>query len=82
MAGCHDTLVVSVNGLPDQLNERPLLLGGTRWIVILAHTVLVLAFAFSAVSVALDHQTRALRQAAESLEARRGPARGHQRHAR
>ena len=41
-------------GLLIAFNSRPLLLGGTRWIVILAHTVLVLAFAFSAVSAALD----------------------------
>lgn len=54
-------------------NERPLLLGGTKWIVILAHTVLVLAFAFSAVSAALDRLDPAYRQAAESLGA--GPAR-------
>ena len=54
-------------------NERPLLLGGTKWIVILAHAVLVLAFAFSAVSAALDRLDPAYRQAAESLGA--GPAR-------
>ena len=41
-------------GLLIAFNEQPLLLGGTRWIVILAHAVLVLAFAFSAVSAALD----------------------------
>ena len=46
-----------------------MLLGGTRWIVILAHTVLVLAFAFSAVSAALDRLDPAYRQAAESLGA-------------
>ena len=54
-------------------NERPLLLGGTRWIVILAHTVLVLAYAFSAVSAALDRLDPAYRRAAESLGA--GPVR-------
>jgi len=37
-------------GLLIAFNSRPLLLGGTRWIVILAHAVLVLAFSFSAVS--------------------------------
>ncbi|WP_099021464.1 ABC transporter permease [Mycolicibacterium palauense] len=60
-------------GLLIAFNERPLLLGGTRWIVILAHTVLVLAFAFSSVSAALDRLDPAYRQAAESLGA--GPAR-------
>ncbi|MFI5498968.1 ABC transporter permease [Nocardia asteroides] len=54
-------------------NERPLLLGGTKWIVIVAHTVLVLAYAFSAVSAALDRLDPAYRQAAESLGA--GPIR-------
>lgn len=56
-------------GLLIAFNSRPLLLGGTRWIVILAHTVLVLAFAFSAVSAALDRLDPAYRQAAESLGA-------------
>lgn len=54
-------------------NERPLLLGGTKWIVILAHAVLVLAYAFSAVSAALDRLDPGYRQAAESLGA--GPVR-------
>lgn len=54
-------------------NDQPLLLGGTKWIVILAHTVLVLAYAFSAVSAALDRLDPAYRQAAESLGA--GPVR-------
>ncbi len=56
-------------GLLIAFNSRPLLLGGTRWIVILAHTVLVLAFAFSAVSAALDRLDPGYRQAAESLGA-------------
>jgi 2-aminoethylphosphonate transport system permease protein len=60
-------------GLLIAFNSRPLLLGGTRWIVIVAHFVLVLAFAFSAVSAALDRLNPAYRQAAESLGA--GPAR-------
>ncbi|MFC4603032.1 ABC transporter permease [Rhodococcus kronopolitis] len=60
-------------GLLIAFNSKPLLLGGTKWIVILAHTVLVLAFAFSAVSAALDRIDPAYRQAAESLGA--GPAR-------
>ncbi|WP_433683742.1 ABC transporter permease [Nocardia sp. CA-119907] len=54
-------------------NERLLLLGGTKWIVIVAHSVLVLAYAFSAVSAALDRLDPAYRQAAESLGA--GPVR-------
>ncbi|MFM1726392.1 ABC transporter permease subunit [Rhodococcus sp. PAM 2766] len=60
-------------GLLIAFNERPLLLGGTKWIVILAHAVLVLAFAFSSVSAALDRLDPAYRQAAESLGA--GPVR-------
>ena len=60
-------------GLLIAFNSQPLLLGGTRWIVILAHAVLVLAFAFSAVSAALDRLDPAYRQAAESLGA--GPVR-------
>jgi 2-aminoethylphosphonate transport system permease protein len=56
-------------GLLIAFNSRPVLLGGTRWIVILAHTVLVLAFAFSAVSAALGRLDPAYRQAAESLGA-------------
>lgn len=54
-------------------NERPLLLGGTKWIVIVAHSVLVLAYAFSAVSAALDRLDPGYRHAAQSLGA--GPAR-------
>ncbi|QNJ93749.1 ABC transporter permease subunit [Mycolicibacterium fluoranthenivorans] len=60
-------------GLLIAFNSRPLLLGGTRWIVILAHAVLVLAFAFSAVSAALDRLDPRYRQTAESLGA--GPVR-------
>ena len=60
-------------GLLIAFNSRPLLLGGTRWIVILAHAVLVLAFSFSAVSAALDRLDPAYRLAAESLGA--GPVR-------
>ncbi|MCM6773992.1 ABC transporter permease subunit [Nocardia sp. CDC159] len=54
-------------------NERPLLLGGTKWIVIVAHSVLVLAYACSTVSAALDRLDPAYRQVAESLGA--GPVR-------
>ena len=56
-------------GLLISFNAKPLLLGGTRWIVIVAHTVLVLAFAFSAVSAALERLDPAYKQAAESLGA-------------
>jgi 2-aminoethylphosphonate transport system permease protein len=56
-------------GLLIAFNAQPVLLGGTRWIVILAHAVLVLAFSFSAVSAALDRLDPAYRQAAESLGA-------------
>ncbi len=58
-------------GLLISFNSRPLLLGGTKWIVIIAHTVLVLAFAFSAVSAALERLDPAYQQAAESLGASR-----------
>ncbi|TQR82353.1 ABC transporter permease subunit [Mycobacterium hodleri] len=56
-------------GLLIAFNSPPLLLGGTRWIVILGHAVLVLAFSFSAVSAALDRLDPAYRLAAESLGA-------------
>lgn len=50
-------------------NQRPILLGGTKWIVIVAHSVLVLAYAFSAAAAALDRLDPAYRQPAESLGA-------------
>lgn len=56
-------------GLLTAFNEPPLLLGGTKWIVIVAHTALVLAFAFSSVSAALERLDPAYRQVAESLGA-------------
>ncbi|SKZ41228.1 2-aminoethylphosphonate transport system permease protein phnV [Mycobacteroides abscessus subsp. abscessus] len=56
-------------GLLISFNSKPLLLGGTRWIVIVAHTVLVLAFAFSSVTAALERLDPAYKQAAESLGA-------------
>ncbi|ALR11208.1 ABC transporter permease [Mycobacteroides saopaulense] len=59
-------------GLLIAFNERPFLLGGTKWIVIVAHTALVLAFAFSSVSAALARLDPAYRQVAESLGAGRG----------
>ncbi|MFC8516736.1 ABC transporter permease [Streptomyces sp. NPDC057257] len=54
-------------------SEPPLLLNGTRWIVILAHTVLVTAFAYQSVTAALARLDPAYEQAAASLGAR--PAR-------
>ena len=60
-------------GLLIAFNERPFLLGGTKWIVILAHTALVLAFVFSSVAAALERLDPAYRQVAESLGA--GPGR-------
>ena len=54
-------------GLSTAFNECPFLLGGTKWIVIVAHTALVLAFAFSSVSAALGRLDPAYRHVAESF---------------
>ncbi|MDX3383321.1 ABC transporter permease subunit [Streptomyces niveiscabiei] len=51
-------------------SKPPLLLNGTRWIVVLAHTVLVTAFAYQSVSAALARLDPAYEQAAASLGAR------------
>ncbi|MET8452037.1 ABC transporter permease subunit [Streptomyces sp. NPDC005209] len=51
-------------------SQPPILLNGTRWIVILAHTVLVTAFAYQSVSAALVRLDPAYEQAAASLGAR------------
>ncbi|MFC5217397.1 ABC transporter permease [Streptomyces coerulescens] len=51
-------------------SEPPFLLNGTRWIVIVAHTVLVTAFAHQSVSAALARLDPAYEQAAASLGAR------------
>ncbi|MFJ4788907.1 ABC transporter permease [Streptomyces sp. NPDC088794] len=51
-------------------SKPPLLLNGTRWIVILAHTVLVTAFAYQSVSAAITRLDPAYEQAAASLGAR------------
>ncbi|HCA86080.1 MAG TPA: ABC transporter permease [Streptomyces sp.] len=48
----------------------PMLLNGTRWIVILAHTVLVTAFAYQSVSAAITRLDPAYEQAAAGLGAR------------
>ncbi|MFG3102844.1 ABC transporter permease [Streptomyces sp. NPDC048182] len=54
-------------------SEPPLLLNGTRWIVITAHAVLVTAFAYQSVSAAVTRLDPAYEQAAASLGA--SPAR-------
>ncbi|MFF8590728.1 ABC transporter permease [Streptomyces sp. NPDC015220] len=54
-------------------SRPPVLLNGTRWIVIVAHTVLVTAFAYQSVSAALRRLDPACEQAAASLGA--SPAR-------
>ncbi|MEU9748690.1 ABC transporter permease [Streptomyces niveus] len=51
-------------------SRPPLLLNGTRWIVILAHTVLVTAFAYQSVSAAARRLDPMYEQAAASLGAR------------
>ncbi|MER5791712.1 ABC transporter permease subunit [Streptomyces sp. NPDC001980] len=51
-------------------SKPPMLLNGTRWIVILAHTVLVTAFAYQSVSAAVTRLDPAYEQAAASLGAR------------
>ncbi|MER7106335.1 ABC transporter permease [Streptomyces sp. NPDC000229] len=54
-------------------SQPPFLLNGTRWIVILAHTVLVTAFAYQSVSAAVLRLDPMYEQAAAGLGAR--PAR-------
>ncbi|MFJ9814423.1 ABC transporter permease [Streptomyces sp. NPDC101151] len=51
-------------------SKPPMLLNGTRWIVIVAHTVLVTAFAYQSVSAAITRLDPAYEQAAASLGAR------------
>lgn len=51
-------------------SKPPMLLNGTRWIVILAHTVLVTAFAFQSVAAAIVRLDPMYEQAAASLGAR------------
>ncbi|MFG2597822.1 ABC transporter permease [Streptomyces sp. NPDC048462] len=53
-------------------SKPPMLLNGTRWIVILAHTVLVTAFAYASVSAATVRLDPMYEQAAASLGARPG----------
>ncbi|MGW6272484.1 ABC transporter permease [Streptomyces sp. NPDC055060] len=51
-------------------SKPPMILNGTRWIVILAHTILVTAFAHQSVSAAIVRLDPAYAQAAASLGAR------------
>ncbi|WP_406304858.1 ABC transporter permease subunit [Streptomyces sp. NBC_00885] len=51
-------------------SKPPMLLNGTRWIVILAHTVLVTAFAYQSVAAAIIRLDPMYEQAAASLGAR------------
>ncbi|MFG2717143.1 ABC transporter permease [Streptomyces sp. NPDC048416] len=51
-------------------SKPPVLLNGARWIVILAHTVLVMAFAYQSVSAAVLRLDPMYEQAAASLGAR------------
>ncbi|MEV0527990.1 ABC transporter permease subunit [Streptomyces sp. NPDC050439] len=51
-------------------SKPPMILNGTRWIVILAHTILVTAFAYQSVSAAVVRLDPAYEQAAASLGAR------------
>jgi 2-aminoethylphosphonate transport system permease protein len=53
-------------------SKPPMLLNGTRWIVILAHAILVTAFAYSSVSAAIVRLDPMYEQAAASLGARPG----------
>jgi 2-aminoethylphosphonate transport system permease protein len=57
-------------GLLVAFSTRPLLLNGTKTIVILAHTILVTAYAYQSVSAALVRLDPAYEQAAASLGAR------------
>ncbi|MYS13439.1 ABC transporter permease, partial [Streptomyces sp. SID4982] len=51
-------------------SQPPVLLNGTRWIVILAHTVLVTAFAHQSVSAAIRRLDPMYEQVAAGLGAR------------
>ncbi|MGZ4552187.1 MAG: ABC transporter permease [Mycobacteriaceae bacterium] len=57
-------------GMLVAFSQPPILLNGTRWIVIAAQAVLVLAFAYSTVSAALLRLDPGLAQIASSLGAR------------
>ncbi|MEU8133585.1 ABC transporter permease [Streptodolium elevatio] len=56
-------------GMLVAFSDGPLLLNGTKWIVIAAHAVLVVAFAYATVSAGLDRTDRAFADVAASLGA-------------
>jgi 2-aminoethylphosphonate transport system permease protein len=56
-------------GMLVAFSDGPVLLNGTKWIVIAAHAVLVVAFAYSTVSAGLDRTDRIYADAAASLGA-------------
>jgi 2-aminoethylphosphonate transport system permease protein len=57
-------------GLLVAFSQRPILLNGTRWIVVAAQTILVLSFAYNTVSAGLARLDPRLDQVAASLGAR------------
>lgn len=59
-------------GLLVAFSQRPILLNGTVWIVVIAQTMLVFAFAYSTVSAAVHRLDGALALVAASLGARPG----------
>jgi 2-aminoethylphosphonate transport system permease protein len=59
-------------GLLVAFSQRPLLLNGTRWIVLIAHAVLVVAFAYSTVSAAVVQTDPIFAHVAASLGAAPG----------
>jgi 2-aminoethylphosphonate transport system permease protein len=56
-------------GMLVAFSDGPLLLNGTKWIVIAAHAVLVVAFAYSTVSAGLDRTDQAFADVAAGLGA-------------
>ncbi|OPC82167.1 phosphonate ABC transporter permease [Embleya scabrispora] len=60
-------------GMLVAFSDGPILLNGTKWIVIAAHAVLVVTFAYSTVSAGLDRTDAAFAEVAASLGA--SPAR-------
>ncbi|MDI2131949.1 ABC transporter permease [Yinghuangia seranimata] len=56
-------------GMLVAFSDGPLLLNGTKWIVIAAHAVLVVAFAYATVSAGLDRTDQAFADVAASLGA-------------
>lgn len=56
-------------GMLMAFSSRPLLLGGTKWIVVIAQTMLVFSFAYNTIAAALVRQDPALTLVAGSLGA-------------